>query len=794
MKNLSYSLHQIASWTSKDSEVSIPALQRGFVWKPCQVELLWDSILRGFPIGSFMLSDIVNNEEAGKYYLMDGQQRYNAISIGFNTIPNARAVLWIDLVPPSSKNSTRRFWVKSITIPHPWGYKNDDDANRLSAAEKRNALNVFKLKGNIYNDHFSLTETWPIEANLPIPLFCLLEAAEKSNDEDLFVNETLANFNATDFSFRKQFNEKFNQSDVAKNYLRTILFPALKALKDYTITCNHLPKEVMETETAEDAAAQTTLEVLFTRLNTGGTTISRDDLNYSAIKAYWPSIKDVNDALAEKYMNPAKLVMLAFRLALTDDEDKGFKKEMTIKQIRSAARKVEEKEKIEALYKDNQLEGILDKVDEWLGVKEDTELRTPNILRTIIAQNSPDVYLLLMYLASKDAKSPISLTVQEIRALAFLLHWFGNDKRSCVQEMFYRCKKGINRQNILMGGSKLMHDCQLLHVYTPIEVQQFFIIEGTKNWSLWNSLSAPRRNFFDRTFWYGTAEAKQILLYAEKQYINTHFRNYDPARQDMWAEENRPWDFDHIVPQEWIVNKRGDFREYDKVWLWSIGNMAAISFEANRSKSNSSQYSEYQENKESLCYLEEVEKSIDYNITYDQHQSVKFAKITFERYCKIYDAGYSVIQPLVEDVVLSDTLQKRKELIQAIISELPEAKAHFAAYDDNDYWIEREQDWAREWIGAGVVIGDFMACYEWHGVIDDGVVRNAEIGVRKAPGTQVTRENQRLFCGDDADSITLNNWWYDYKCDFQSLDADVIVKEMNFYINKIKQAVKNNSN
>jgi hypothetical protein len=41
-----------------------------------------------------------------------------------------------------------------------------------------------------------------------------------------------------------------------------------------------------------------------------------------------------------------------------------------------------------------------------------------------------------------------------------------------------------------------------------------------------------------------------MLLYAERQYINTHFRNYDPARQDMWAEENRPWDFDHIVPQD----------------------------------------------------------------------------------------------------------------------------------------------------------------------------------------------------------------------------------------------------
>lgn len=440
MKNLSYTLWQIASWTSDESEVLIPALQRGLVWKPRQVELLWDSILRGFPIGSFMLSDIVNKEGLGKYYLMDGQQRYNAISIGFNTVKAARAVLWIDLLPPSSKNSTRSFWIKATTTPHPWGYKNDDDANRLNTAEKRKALKEFNLKGNIYNDHFSLAETWPIEANLPIPLFCLLKATEKTSDADNFVKEVFAEFNSTDFSYRFYFIEKIKHSNVALTYLRDVLFPAFNALKDYMITCNHLPKEVMETETTEETMAQTTLEVLFTRLNTGGTAISRDDLNYSAIKAYWPSIKDVNDHLAEKYMSPSKLVMLAFRLALTSEDDKSFKGEMTIKQIRSAAIMTDERDKIESLYDNNQLEIILNKVDEWLGAKEDSVLRTPNILRTIIARNSPDVYLLLMYMARKDMESPINLSAYEIKALAFMLHWFGNDKKHCVQEIFHRFK------------------------------------------------------------------------------------------------------------------------------------------------------------------------------------------------------------------------------------------------------------------------------------------------------------------------------------------------------------------
>lgn len=785
MKNLSYTLWQIASWTSEESEVLIPALQRGLVWKPRQVELLWDSILRGFPIGSFMLSDIVNQEGVGKYYLMDGQQRYNAISIGFNTVKAARAVLWIDLLPPSSKNSTRTFWIKATTMPHPWGFKNDDDANRLNTAEKRNALNEFNLKGNIYNDHFSLSETWPVEANLPIPLFCLLKAAEKSADADTFVRETIAEFNATDFSYRLIFNEKVKLSNGALNYLRNVLFPAFSALKDYVITCNHLPKEVMETETTEDSKEQTTLEVLFTRLNTGGTAISRDDLNYSAIKAYWPSIKEVNDRLSEKYMSPAKLVMLAFRLALTSDEEKSFKPEMTIKQIRSAARNADERELIESLYDGNHLENILNKVDEWLGTKEDSELRTPNILRTIIARNSPDVYLLLMYMARKDMESPINLSAYEIRALAFMLHWFGNDKKHCVQEIFHRFKKGINLTNILQGISRLMHDCHLLHIYSPEDVQNLFIIGKSKEWRIWNNLPAPAVHFFNRTFWYGTAEAKQILLYAERRYINTHFRNYDPARQDMWAEENRPWDFDHIVPQEWIRNKRGPFRDYDKDWLWSIGNMAAISFEANRSKSNTNDYSEYHNNRETLLYLPEIE-SLKSDITNSNEDSFRFAKLTFERYCMIYTAVYNMIWPMVNRCILSETLQKRKNLILSVMECLPDARPHFAADDGNDHWIEREQDWAREWIGVGIVLGEFMVCYEWHGVIENDVVRNVEIGIRKAPGTQVTQEKQKLFSPDSSDDTELNDWWYKRTPDFQSIDTRTIVEEMNNYIKELQ--------
>jgi uncharacterized protein with ParB-like and HNH nuclease domain len=77
----SFNLEDISNWQldSTTSEVELPPLQRGFVWKVNQIETLWDSLLRGFPIGSFLLSQT----EDGKLFLLDGQQRATSIALGF---------------------------------------------------------------------------------------------------------------------------------------------------------------------------------------------------------------------------------------------------------------------------------------------------------------------------------------------------------------------------------------------------------------------------------------------------------------------------------------------------------------------------------------------------------------------------------------------------------------------------------------------------------------------------------------------------------------------------------------
>ena len=486
-------------------------------------------------------------------------------------------------------------------------------------------------------------------------------------------------------------------------------------------------------------------------------------------------------------MSPSKLVMLAFRLALSDTNDDSLKNELSVKQIRNIAHDESKRNKIESLYNQN-LELILKRVDEWLGVTQESPLKTPSILRTIIGRNSPDIYLLLMYFAYQDIISPIELTASQIKGLAFCLHWFSNNKKGCVQEIFRRCKNGITLNNIQKGISKLMYDNYLLHIYSPTEVQNFITKIGeSSNWRVGDIIPAPSHAFFNRIFWNKNAESREMLLYVEREYINTHFSNYDPAKQDMWDTYNRPWDFDHIVARNRIAHKQGKYREYDKIWLDSIGNFAAISYESNRSKNDGEDYSEYRENKNTLDYDDSVE-TLRHDLTYDAGASIKFANITYNRFCKIYEKVYGLLEEIVSQQVLPDILMQRKNLYAKIVESYPnDAIVHFAASDGNDYYLLREQDWSREWIGVGLVKGDFMVCVEWKATMENGTPTNVEYGIRKAIGTSVSKENKKLLIGEEISDETMNDWWYlcDDAC--QSVDIDFVKDKFEFYLKKIKE-------
>src|SRR5665648_276285 len=195
------SLYGIAqAYLGNTSEkISLPGFQRNAVWNETRVEELWDSLLCYFPIGSILLAryqdfaasgrrnvqltrsqsypDTLIGESGDGYIVVDGQQRLNAISLGYLPFqPSLAARLWIDLAVP--KDPVRRQYDFYLcTQDNPFG-------RDLSKDEKRRALEMIQKEG-VDDSEFSLDMTFPFKARIPLPFveFCQWIMAGKDLDE-----------------------------------------------------------------------------------------------------------------------------------------------------------------------------------------------------------------------------------------------------------------------------------------------------------------------------------------------------------------------------------------------------------------------------------------------------------------------------------------------------------------------------------------------------------------------------------------------------------------------------------
>lgn len=633
-----FTLRQIATWGINNTDVELPGLQRGLVWSPKQVELLWDSILRNFPIGGFVLSE--NND--GKYYLMDGQQRFNAIQKGFIEPENdSECILWIDIDYKKANNSTRTYLIKATTKIHPWGFNNDDASSVLKTGEKRDALTEFGMEGkNIFKDKITLMDTYPVKANKPIPLSYLLNAPLKSKTN--FSEYILSKLESLSQTWKYKKVDFENNKNQIKYILEQQFYPVIKTLLDdnpYTVPFSLLPSTSIENET-QTSTEQTNLEVLFTRLNTGGTPISRGDLQYSAIKAYWgDDFKTKIDTLAKDRMPPQTLALLLIRLALNIKNripDK-FVNTPTIRQIRDLAKDSETKKYIEDFIFDWS-DQIIKGVDESLSI-------LPQYLIMKIIYERQDLYLLIMFLVYES----IDINNLHIIKLILLFYWFSKDSASCnvcVNTIFQAIndhemgfEPDFDFKYLKNEVIKLFQNQKLRLIYSPDELRTFYNPE---------TLIRPNIETEIELYWELISDFRRtdtMLVFAEKEFLNEHYPNYIPASIKDWDKTNRPWDYDHITPQVWSAyrSKGEPYKAIADYWLWRIGNFAAIPFEINRSKNAYSEYSYYEEKSEQLLFSKDFEK-VTPNFIRDEGQAKIFAKASFERTIRIYEKVFDFIK------------------------------------------------------------------------------------------------------------------------------------------------------
>lgn len=434
---ISCSLQEIASWqinmsNIKDNEnirVSLPAMQRGYVWSALQVEGLWDSLVRQLPIGSFLVTPFEEklvsetSPNQSDLLLLDGQQRATSIAMAFCnpwTDPNYPMALWVDIARPEKNFIDRAFMFRLVTQSHPWGYKRNEQG-RLEAKVRREALSAFqkaiqKHKNIKDGDElpregkypgFNIAYSWPWDAITPVPFPLLCEAIKEREWESALLKslnqirfwqspmptgkETACWKEKICKILKEKQGEEYERLSLLVKALPSII--AQTQIPIITVPSHDINKDLWEIDPDDDNSESTppdAIESLFVRINSAGTPLSGDELIYSTYKAIWPNSQNLIEKIGNNaFILPARLVSTVARLVRSieneneKDSDKSKRKDdnidnmppaLTVTQFRSLVHNPDGKYKAALeTFMENKAEQLFQKARLFLAGNNDTE-------------------------------------------------------------------------------------------------------------------------------------------------------------------------------------------------------------------------------------------------------------------------------------------------------------------------------------------------------------------------------------------------------------------------------------
>jgi hypothetical protein len=722
------SLLEIASWQFPSLPVqetppssaprmiaAIPSLQRGAVWKPGQIELLWDSILRGFPVGSLVVCPKFEGqahhsgrhgagwpEELVTHYLLDGQQRCNAVALAFLDAIRPRdngeepaATLWIDLNPaPLPPASTRRFCLRVLTTAHPWGYSLDDSASSLGIGAIRDAVASYED-----GRRPRLTKSWPHQSSCPVPFSWLVEATFAGHSGESLWQAVRARCLDADVLHLpwavKAANLIHNSltgkvsghlQEIAEGMMRVRAHRILALQVPHAVLMGAGPREHASDAADEGRERIHNVEHLFQRLNSAGTELRGEELLFSMIKAYWPAIELSFDAITDRQgrnylpMPGSRLASLGIRAALMDQAPaSSLPPQPGMASLRSLAAEggaasqkraaVQEFLGISIAPKSSAFHSCLRQVDDWL--LQDSTLPNdpgmPAVLRSNLAQGAPTIFLLLIHLAQRSRKEGLSkdelvLLRRPVLALATSLHWFGINQEAAVKELLPSLhSRPLSAESFLKlldpfatpGSPQVIH-----RILPPSELEKAIpaadpASPGLPQWRLWQEIvgakepgSAARqdRETFTWPFIDRLLRSRPLLLFAQRHYMERVFGGYDPSCVDVWKGHDRPWDYDHILPSNVLHANPRTCREACRQWVNTIGNLRAWPLEENRGRHDELAEQSIPESclKDSLILsLEERSAfSLSWNDVNDPVKAAAFINAARARLLRIYQDWY----------------------------------------------------------------------------------------------------------------------------------------------------------
>lgn len=581
-----YSISDIVELVKKTPNI-IPNVQRRFVWKPSQIENIWDSILRGYPIGAFVFNQ--KNMD-----LLDGQQRATSICMGFSDVGNLderskNFKLFIDLEKP--KRTDKRMYIfRIITKSYPWGYQKTDNTKILHANSIREALEEYNIK-----DFLSapIGCFWPYDAKSPVPvdLFlvskdwqdCEMKIKKWINDKKL-ENKIITEDNDRFYSLKELFN-KFKTIKTKK------LIPALY------LDIDNIAENARDTSTRDEEEPDD-VENLFIRLNSGGTALAGEELNYSILKSKIDrGLQTKLEEACVGIMKPARLISIAYRLFQshnkTENQADVLSMRIRPKQFQSAiAKKANDFE----IFLKNIIIDNIEKTKNLLSYfPKNCEYGLPNFVVANIAEKAPEVMFIILYrLIFKNDYTEIlnnDMLHRHMIGVVLLLLWFGRGSKGrnhskMLSQLWSKDERLYDLPSKEFWSNKIYNaflnknqnvDTDFMIEIPTLEKVNKYFFDGEdifEHLSKDNVTNSPYSDFFAKTY-----DNKDLLLYTQRKSLYTWFKAYNNFALE---DTNVPFDIDHISPQKYVYRHRY-INSTLNFWYYKIGNLRAWPYSSNRS-------------------------------------------------------------------------------------------------------------------------------------------------------------------------------------------------------------------
>jgi hypothetical protein len=608
MSQSSFSLSEISKWAEPGSKFDLPNVQRGFVWKPYQIEDLWDSILRKYPIGCFVLS---KSSKAGVdgYGILDGQQRATSIALGFesNTFKKETRQnykLFIDLDYTKTEKVNKEFLFRIITKSHPWGYEKKDNSKTLDISKIRKALETYGLDTHL--DKSLDKYFFPFDANLPIPFSLLIYADTPEEAIENVRKWPLLKKVKSHFQHHNESVTDFDthlSNSVEKMFrlvkLRLSKYPNIPALylDVDDILKNSNPEEKdnavkNDGETVGDNKVSDEIENLFVRLNSSGTPLRGEELNYSILKAHIDkNLQKKIEQACELFIRPARFISILFRIYTNDTENiqsgnislrikaKDFQK--IISEKKDGFQKYIEKLLEDRIYNGKTLIEYAKSLLEFQPTIN--EFGFPYIVYSRIAENAPEImFSLLFRLKVKKDRFDFNTDLHKrMLGVVSLLYWLGKgengrDYSKLLRNIWPSLSEINEAENFWSNATISRAQINDVMCYFP----KFTGKNGLKELLKSKSNETRREPFeFEDTyigFRNSTLYNRELVAYAQREFLHQQFKPIHYGLEDT----NVPFDWDHISPQH-AISIRPVARPIKSAYK-TIGNFRAWPYSLNR--------------------------------------------------------------------------------------------------------------------------------------------------------------------------------------------------------------------